>query len=67
MNPIIISITALAASKPPPTGTQRGTVLYLWWALQFLVVAAAVYGVTRHVRRRAKNRPRTKDGPKNGG
>lgn len=51
----------LAAAPPPPTGTERGTVLYLWWALQFLVVAAAVYGVTRYLRRRSKNRLRTKD------
>jgi hypothetical protein len=55
-------IINLAASRPPPpTGTQRGTVLYLWWALQFLVVAAAAYGITRHFRRRAKNRPRSKN------
>ena len=58
------TIITLAASKPPPAVTERGTVLYLWWALQLLVVAAAVYGVTRYVRRRSKNRLRTGNGPK---
>jgi hypothetical protein len=56
MNEIAHHLAALASSSTQTPSTQRGPLLYVWWAVQALVVIAIVWGVTRLVRRRSNNR-----------
>jgi len=56
MNAASPHLAVLAAAGKTPPATERGPLLYLWWALQILVVIAVVYGVSRLVHRRSHNR-----------